>query len=122
MFTAAKPIVVTETGKEWFDPALVKTLETQTGLATWRMPSRLAGDSPDSGHVTLVRTGDFDYLGGYRLGGWGWFFRIAQSNADPATAIPLAVASTTYLLNHPPVLLGGEDRTKFLWHATVSQK
>jgi len=122
MFTAAKPIVVTEKGKEWFDPALVKTLETQTGLATWRMPSRLAGDSPDSGHVTLVRTGDFDYLGGYRLGGWGWFFRIAQSNADPATAIPLAVASTTYLLNHPPVLLGGEDRTKFLWHATVSQK
>jgi hypothetical protein len=54
--------------------------------------------------------------------GAGQFFRIAQSNADPATAIPLAVASTTYLLNHPPVPLGGEDRTKFLWHATVSQK
>ena len=122
MFAAAKPLAATETGKAWFDAAFVKNLEKQTGLATWRMPSRLAGDSPDSGHVTLLLAGEFDYVGGYRLGGWGWFFRIAQSNVDPATAIPLAVAATTYLFNHPPLPIGGEDRTKFLWHASVSQK
>jgi len=122
MFTSAKPLVATNTGKVWFDASLVKTLETQTGLPTWRMPSRLAGDLPDSGHVTLIRAGDFDYIGGYRLGGWGWFFRITQSNANPETAIPVVVAATKYLYNHRPEPVGGKDRMKFVWHVDVKPK
>jgi hypothetical protein len=71
--------------------------------------------------VTLLRSGEGDYAGGYRLGGWGWFFRIAETNGKPETVLPIIIGATKYLFNHPPVV-AAEDRTKFLWHATVAQK
>lgn len=73
----------------------------------------------DPGHVTLVKGDGQDFIGGYRLNGWGWFWRIGGFWPDPAVALPVVVAATQTLYTHAPmpVRSGGTSR---LWHARAT--
>jgi hypothetical protein len=81
----------------------------------------LPRSNDDPGHVTLVAGADQDFIGGYRLDGWGWFWRIGGMSPNPDAALPAAVAAMEHIFTNPPlpVKAGG---VKYLWHATVVAK
>lgn len=63
----------------------------------------LSGGENSGSRLTLLQgqRGN-DFLGGYRLGGWGWFWRFGGTNPSPDAAIPAAVATLRYIYTHPP--------------------
>ncbi len=72
------------------------------------------GGAPD--HITLIAGRNDDFIGGYRLNGWGVLWRIGGFNPNPQVAIPTVVASLENGYQRPPLPL--RNSTKYLWHAT----
>lgn len=113
----AEPLHATPTGQQW----LGETLSAQVAQTSSATNRGLTRGNDDPGHVTLVAGQQEDFIGGYRLNGWGWLWRIGGFYPNPAVALPVTVAATEYLYTHPtlPVQAGG---TKYLWHAVVRTK
>ena len=112
---APEPLRVSPEGRAWLRrPALSSQVEKAFSAVNRALPR----SHDDPGHVTLVAGADEDFIGGYRLGGWGWFWRIGGMNPNPEVALPVAVAATEFLYTNPPLPVkpGG---IKYLWHATV---
>jgi hypothetical protein len=78
----------------------------------------LTRGADDPGHVTLVAAERQDFIGGYRLEGWGWFWRIGGFWPNPDVALPAAVAAMEYIYTHPPLPVKPGER-KYLWHVVV---
>ena len=72
----------------------------------------------DPGHVALVAGRRQDFIGGYRLGGWGWLWRIGGFWPNPKVALPVAVAAVEHLYTRPP-LPAKPGSLRYLWHGTV---
>lgn len=107
------PLHVTPTGREWLGPALAARLEGRES-SVCRSLSRRARDS---GHVTLLTGAGRDFIGGYRLRGWGWFFRTGGMRPNASVLLPVVTSVTDYLYNRPPA--PAVDGTRYLWHAVL---
>ncbi len=96
-------------------------LDLRPQLATLSTPVNraLPQGAADPGHVTLVRGDGQDYIGGYRLNGWGWLWRIGGFWPEPKVALPVAVAATEALYTHAPLPVKAAG-ISYLWHAKAS--
>jgi outer membrane protein assembly factor BamB len=92
------PAVATVEGKQVFGE------QTAAAFAKIRC-STMRGMPADGAHLTLIKAGESDLLGGYQLGGWGWFWRFVASNRNPDLYIPAMGATLDYLYTHPPTSL-----------------
>ena len=73
----------------------------------------------DPGHITLVTGQDQDFIGAYRLDGWGWLWRIGGFYPHPNVALPVAAAAMEYLYTHAPPPTG-KPRLPAPWGPTAS--
>jgi hypothetical protein len=75
----------------------------------------------DPGHVALVAGHRQDFIGGYRLEGWGWLWRVGGFSPQREVALPVAVAAMEHIYTHPPLPVKSGE-IKYLWHATVTAR
>ena len=110
----AEPLQVTREGQAWLDQALAASV----AKAASPVNRGLARGHLDPGHVTLVAGREADWLGGYRLDGWGWLWRIGGFWPNPDVALPVSIAALEHLATHPPepVKVGG---TRRLWSGAL---
>lgn len=108
-----EPLHVTETGRTWLGEALSEKVARSASIVNRSTP---ASFSPAT---ILVSGPDSGFIGGYRLDGWGYLWRIGGFNPDPGIATSVAVAATLHQYTHPPAsrTLSG---TRFLYHATLT--
>jgi hypothetical protein len=81
----------------------------------------LSRGSDDPGHIALVAGAKQDFIGAYRLDGWGYLWRIGGFNPNPQVGLPVAVAAMEYAFTHPPLPTEGGG-VSYLWHAKVTAK
>ena len=93
-------------GRSWLGQNLAALVEQSASTVNRGLPR----GSRDPGHVTLVAGDNSDFIGGYRLDGWGWFWRIGGFSPNPGVALPVAVAATEYIYTHPPAGIGETRR------------
>lgn len=91
-------VAITEEGNNVFDEQCAEVI-TKFACATHR------GMPVDGDHLTLLKAGDFDLLGGYPLGGWGWFWRFVSSQQNEDLYVPAVGAVLEYLYTHEPTSL-----------------
>lgn len=113
----AEPLHATATGRQW----LGETLSAQLAQTPSAVNRGLARGNDDPGHITLVAGQHEDFIGGYRLNGWGWLWRIGGFYPNPVVTLPVTMAAMEYLYAHPPLPAQGNG-TKYLWHAVVKTK
>lgn len=111
----AQPLCVSPEAREWLGEKLSARVDRSASMVNRGLPR---GPS-DPGHFTLVAGDDVDFIGGYRLDGWGWFWRIGGFRPNADVALPVAVAATAYIYTHRPVPVTAAGPPR-LWHATVT--
>jgi hypothetical protein len=111
---AAEPLVVTAQGQTIFGPALSAQLQ---GLAS-AVNRSLPRTPDDPGHLTLLAGAQADFLGAYRLDGWGYLWRFGGFNPNPNVALPAAAATMEYLYTHLPLPFQSGP-TRYLWHGNM---
>jgi hypothetical protein len=107
----AEPLTVTARGAEVLGPELSARLGALSSAVNRGLPR----GSDDPGHLALVAGARQDFIGAYRLGGWGYLWRIGGMNPNPNVALPVAVAAMEYAYDHPPLPVDGGG-VSFLWH------
>jgi hypothetical protein len=112
---APEVLSVTAEGQAWLGKDLIDRIAASASTVN----RALERGNQDPGHVTLVAGRDQDFIGAYRLDGWGWLWRIGGFHPNPDVALPVAAAAMEYLYTHvaPPAPPTG---AKYLWHAVVS--
>jgi hypothetical protein len=112
----ARPLSATPQGQEWLGTELshkIGTLESAGNRALAR-----GGDDP--GHVTLIESAGRDFIGGYRLNGWGYLWRVGGFQPNPQVLLPTVLAVTQYTYRQAPQLTSAGG-IKYLWHANISK-
>jgi len=110
-----EPLRVTEEGRRWLGERLSEQVSARRSVVNRGLPR-----SPDAPlHVAVVSGERDDFIGGYRLGGWGWLWRIGGFYPNPDVAIPVVVAVLERLYSHPP-LPPERDTVRRVWHATIT--
>ncbi len=111
----AEPLTVTPTGQTMFGPVLSAQLQ---GMAS-TVNRGLLRASDDPGHIALLAGAQQDFLGAYRLGGWGYLWRIGGFFPNPGVVLPAVPAVMTYLYTNAPLpaLVSSLD---YLWHGAVT--
>ena len=107
------PLHVTLTGREWLGAAMATRLEGRETSVSRSLPR----SADDPGHVTLLTGDGRDFIGGYRLRGWGWLFRTGGLRPNASVLLPTAIAATDYLYTRPAP--PAQDGIRYLWHATL---
>jgi hypothetical protein len=59
-----------------------------------------------------------DFLGAYRLNGWGCLWRAGGFWPNPDVLLPAVTATMEYIYTHPP-LPGNAGPIRYFWHGTV---
>lgn len=110
-------LTVTPTGRRWLGEALAARIELLASPVNRGAPR----GNEDPGHVALVAGAGADFIAGYRLGGWGWLWRVGGFSPNPEVVLPTAVAALEFLYTHPPqpAVPGG---SRYLWHARVEPR
>lgn len=101
---APEPLTVTADGRRWLGEALSDELARLLTPVNRGLP----GGALDPGHLELIAGRDAGLLGAYRLGGWGYLWRLGGMNPNPQVGVPALVAVLTHLYEHPaePPLVG----------------
>lgn len=93
----AEGLRLTATGQEWFgaefDVASLLPAMVNRGLPSTRR------SKPD---VALLEGDSNVFFGGYRLGGWGYLWRLGGFNPPPETAIAAVAGALRHLATTPP--------------------
>ncbi len=113
----AEPLKVTPIGKAVLGDAVagrIQTLESSVNRALPTTPE-------DPGHAALVTGLAQDFIGAYRLNGWGYFWRIGGMNPNPEAALPVVAAATDFMYTHAPLPAPGGN-ISYLWHARVERR
>jgi len=110
---APEPVAVTADGRRWLGEKLASRLAGSRAIVNRGLPH----NNEDPGHLTLLAGGQ-DYVGGYRLEGWGWLWRIGGFWPSPEVILPVTVGVLEHLYTHAPEppLPGG---VRYLWHLSV---
>jgi hypothetical protein len=111
----AEPLTVTAAGQTMFGPVLSAQLQGLTSAVN----RGLLRDSTDPGHIAVLAGAQQDFLGGYRLDGWGYLWRIGGFLPNSNVVLPAAPAVMTYLYTNPP-LPAVVSPVKYLWHGSVT--
>jgi hypothetical protein len=113
----AEPLQVTPLGRTVLGDDLAKRIEALQSTVN----RGLLRGQDDPGHLTLVAGARQDFIGAYRLQGWGTLWRIGGFSPNPQVALPVAVAAMEYLYTHPPLPppTGG---VHYLWHMLISAR
>jgi hypothetical protein len=114
---SAEALSVTSEGRELLGDAVADQLSGLTSSVNRGLP-RTAGDP---GHLAVLAGAETDFLGGYRLEGWGFLWRTGGFNPDRAVLIPATVGVIEYLYSHPPLPVPSSTMP-YLWHGTVTWK
>jgi hypothetical protein len=114
---APEPLTVTARGLEWLGSRLSASLQGKTSTVNRGLPR--TADAP--GHLTLVAGAQQDFLGAYRLEGWGYLWRVGGFWPNPQVVLPATVAAMEYLYTHPP-LPTEPDPIRYLWHGILSRQ
>lgn len=114
---APEPLHISQAGREILGPRLSARVE---GLAS-SVNRGLPRGADDPGHITLVGGSRQDFIGLYRLDGWGYLGRIGGLNPNPNVAVPVVVATIEYIYTHPP-LPADCAGVRYLWHLTVLRR
>lgn len=111
---AAEPLTITALGQTVFGESLSLRLQGLTSIIN----RGLLRTSDDPGHLALLAGAQQDFLGAYRLDGWGCLWRIGGFWPNSKVVLPAAVATMEYLYTHPsPPFPPGA--IKYLWHANL---
>jgi hypothetical protein len=110
-----EPLVVTSAGQTMFGPALSAQLQGMNSTVNRGLLQ--AGGDP--GHIALLAGAQQDFLGAYRLGGWGYLWRIGGFNPNPDVVLPAVPAVMMYLYTNAP-LPALASSVSYLWHGNVT--
>jgi len=113
---APEPLTVTARGLELLGSTLGASLQGKRSAVNRGLPR--TADAP--AHLTLLAGAQQDFLGAYRLEGWGYLWRVGGFWPNPDVVVPTAVATMEYLYSHAP-LPAESDPTRYLWHGVLSQ-
>lgn len=110
----AEPLSVPPAARAWLGADLAARVAQATSPVNRSAPRGFE----DPGHVALVSGEEGDLIGGYRLRGWGWLWRVGGFHPSPDVVLPVAVQALEHLYTTPPPppAAGG---LRYLWHATV---
>jgi len=111
----AEPLHATETGKAWLDDGLAAKIAQSASSVNRGTPSTT--DAPAT--VLIAGASQKNFIGGYRLNGWGYIWRIGGFNPNPEIATSVAVAATLHQYTTPPAPLPSAG-TRYLYHATLT--
>ncbi len=109
------PLQVTPLGGELLTPP-VRELVGSHPAATNRAAQ--AGSSP--AHETLVASEGRDYVAGYRLGGWGWLWRIGGFDPPRELVTPLVADALAALYGRAP-LPPPTDPARYVWRIRLTR-
>ncbi len=110
----AEALHATEDGKVWLGDALAAKIAQSESVVNRGTPSTQSAPA-----TVLVAGVENGFIGGYRLDGWGYLWRIGGFNPDPEVSTSVAVAATLHQYTHPPAPLPASG-TRFLYHATLA--
>jgi len=110
----AEPLTVTELGGTIFGPDLSGRLQGLGSIVN----RGLLRTPDDPGHLTLLAGAQQDFLGAYRLDGWGYLWRVGGFSPNPNVVLPAATATMEYLYTHPPLPFESGP-TKYVWHGNM---
>jgi hypothetical protein len=113
-----EPLRAGTAAAEWLGTKLTARVQALSSAVNRGLPRGGA----DPGHVTLVAGTGADFIGGYRLKGWGWLWRVGGFDPNPDVVLPVAAAAVEYLYTHAPLPITPDRGTRFLWHATVTER
>jgi hypothetical protein len=111
---APEPLTVTALGQELLGSRLSAGLAGKTSTVNRSLPG--TADAPS--HLTLLAGAQQDFLGAYRLEGWGYLWRVGGFWPNPQVVLPAAVAVMEYVYTHPPLPID-PDPIRYLWHGTL---
>ena len=112
---AAEPLKVTPAGREWLGANLAAHVDKQLSPVNRGLPR--VSEVP---YVTLVAGADTGFIGGYRMDGWGWLWRVGGFHPNADVTVPVAAAALEYEYTHPPIHTPA-GTVSYLWHATVTK-
>jgi hypothetical protein len=108
-------MLVTPLGETIFGAELSSRLQ---GLSS-SVNRGLVRAEPDPGHLTLLAGAQQDFVGAYRLEGWGYLWRIGGFSPNPNVVLPAVTATMEYLYTQPPLPFES-SRNKYLWHGSLT--
>jgi hypothetical protein len=111
----AEPLTVTALGQTVFGADLSGRLQGLSSIAN----RGLLRTADDPGHLALLAGAQQDFLGAYRLDGWGYLWRIGGFWPNPSVVLPAAAATMEYLYTHPPLPFPSGS-TRYLWHGSLA--
>ena len=111
----AEPLTVTDLGETFFGPQLSSQLQGMTSTVN----RGLLRSDGDPGHVALLAGSEADFVGAYRLNGWGYLWRIGGFLPNPDVVLPAVPSAMTYLYTNAP-LPALVSSVQYLWHGTVT--
>jgi hypothetical protein len=110
-----EPLTVTTMGQTIFGPSLSAQIQGLTSAVN----RGLLRTEEDPGHPALLGGAQQDFLGAYRLDGWGYLWRIGGFLPNPDVVLPAVPAIMAYLYTNQP-LPALASQTKYLWHGSVT--
>jgi hypothetical protein len=114
-----EPLRVTTTGRAWLGEAVAAKIESAGSPINRGLPR----GGQDPGHVALVTgasTAADDFIGGYRLDGWGWLWRIGGMNPEPRVVLAAVSGTLAWLTSHAPQPRQAAGPRR-LWHGKVGR-
>ena len=111
----AVPLRATSQGRRWLGEKLAGRIASQMSPVNRWLPTGTSGPR----QLALVAGEGHDYIGGYRLGGWGWLWRIGGFGPDPSVALPVVVRTMEYIYTHAPEP-AMPSRTRYLWSFDIA--
>ncbi|HSR87628.1 MAG TPA: hypothetical protein VLL07_01635, partial [Pontiella sp.] len=111
---APEPLTVTAEGQAIFGPTLSAQLATESTAVNRGLPRT----ADDPGHFALLAGTEQDFLGAYRLGGWGYLWRYGGFNPNSNVLLSTAPAVMTYLYTNAPLPAAASSQ-KYFWHGNV---
>jgi hypothetical protein len=111
----AEPLTVTALGQTVLGEDLSLRLQGLTSVVNRGM----LRTPEDPGHLALLSGAQQDFLGAYRLDGWGYLWRIGGFWPNRSVVLPAAAATMEYLYTHPSLPIPASN-TKYLWHGSLA--
>lgn len=108
---APELLSVTSDGQTMFGPVLSAQLSAESTAVN----RGLLRTADDPGHLALLSGAEQDFLGAYRLKGWGYLWRYGGFLPNPNVLLSTAPAVMTYLYTHAPQPAVASN-SKYLWH------
>ncbi|NSW56462.1 MAG: hypothetical protein HPY44_10630 [Armatimonadetes bacterium] len=92
-----EPLTVPDGAQRWLGADLAGAVARLTSPVNRALPR----GPEDPGHVALVAGRSEDFIGGYRLDGWGWLWRVGGFNPNPDVAVPVMVKALEFIATNP---------------------